>query len=349
MYVVSEYPAVSETYIKSEIEALVADYDVRVIASNKAQIPYKNHAPFRHLTEPEMILEAVREFRPHVLHGHWLYQAEILFYLSERTGIPFTIRAHSFDAIAPGNRATLVDANSASGSRHLPTHLREAAPLINSDWCLGVLSFPFTLPLLGAAGIHPKRLFPCYPVVDYRRFHNTYPNGDSVMNVGACLPKKKMADFLQLATEVRGMAFNLYPLGHQIKRIEERNRDLGHPVNISPPIEPDDMPREYKKHRWLVYTACTELKTVGWPLSVAEAQASGVGVCIQNLRPDLREYVGEAGYLFTSLGEVAEIISKPFPEEKRQLGFEHAKKSDIAAHKGILTDLWQRAISGGAQ
>lgn len=79
-------------------------------------------------------------------------------------------------------------------------------------------------------------------------------------------------------------------------------------------------------------------------MSVAEAQASGVGVCIQNLRVDLREYVGEAGYLFDSLSEVADIITKPFPEEKRQLGFAQAKKSDIAEHKSILIGLWQKAI-----
>jgi hypothetical protein len=62
-----------------------------------------------------------------------------------------------------------------------------------------------------------------------------------------------------------------------------------------------------------------------------------------NLRPDLKEYVGNAGFLYDSISDVVDIISKPFSEEMRQIGFEHAKKSDIFEHKVILTDLWQKA------
>jgi glycosyltransferase involved in cell wall biosynthesis len=84
------------------------------------------------------------------------------------------------------------------------------------------------------------------------------------------------------------------------------------------------MPAEYKKAEWLICPASDELDAVGWPLSVVEAQASGVGVCMYNLRPDLRKLIGEAGYLFSSLDEVAEIISRPFPREKRDQGFKLA-------------------------
>jgi hypothetical protein len=31
-------------------------------------------------------------------------------------------------------------------------------------------------------------------------------------------------------------------------------------------------------------------------MSIAEAQGAGVGVCMANIRPDLREYVGPAGF-----------------------------------------------------
>ncbi len=55
------------------------------------------------------------------------------------------------------------------------------------------------------------------------------------------------------------------------------------------------MPGEYKKHQWLVYTACPQINQVGWPLSIAEAQAAGVGICMPEIRPDIREYIGDAG------------------------------------------------------
>jgi hypothetical protein len=163
------------------------------------------------------------------------------------------------------------------------------------------------------------------------------------MNVGACLPKKRMEDFLALAAAVPGRRFDLYALGYRSREIDKRNVEMGEPVHIVPPVEPEEMLAEYKKHAWLVYTADSERGAVGWPMAVAEAQAAGVGVCFPNLRPDLREYVGDAGFLYDSISEVADIIARPFPEEMRRKGFEQAKKSDVALHKTILTDLWRKA------
>ena len=164
------------------------------------------------------------------------------------------------------------------------------------------------------------------------------------MNTGACLPKKKFEDYLELTRSSPQMEFNLYPMGYEIARLKQANEAMGTPVKIMPPIEPDEMPREYKKHRWLVYTASREIGTVGWSLSIAEAQAAGVGVCAPNIRPDMREHVGACGFLYDSIRDVARIIAQPFAEELRQMGFEHARKSDIAVHKHILTDLWAKAI-----
>jgi hypothetical protein len=112
------------------------------------------------------------------------------------------------------------------------------------------------------------------------------------------------------------------------------------------------MPAEYKKHRWLVYTAAPAFNTVGWPMAIAEAQASGVGVCVPNLRSDLRDYVGQSGYLYDSIEEVVDIVSQPYPRELRELGFEQAKKSDAFEHIDLLLDLWRQAagrVKGMAQ
>ena len=100
------------------------------------------------------------------------------------------------------------------------------------------------------------------------------------------------------------------------------------------------MPTEYKKHRWMVYTASKDFNTVGWPLSLAEAQASGVGVLMQNIRPDLKDYVGPGGYVFDTVEDAYRIITQPFPEEKREQGFLQAEKSDVDSHIGLLFQLW---------
>ena len=162
-------------------------------------------------------------------------------------------------------------------------------------------------------------------------------------NVGACI-EKKMEDFVELGTLAPKLQFNLR-IRIQCGTVAAIQYQRSEPVNFISPIELEDMPSEYKKHRWLVYTAAGNGR-VGWPMSTAEAQASGVGVCMANIRPDLREYVGPARFLYDSLSEVLEIISKRFPAELGEMGFEHAKKSDVFSYRASLFKLWQKASSG---
>jgi glycosyltransferase involved in cell wall biosynthesis len=333
-YIVYHYPQISETYIKTEIEAVRDECDIQVVSLNRADVTYRNHPPFLQTDDPARIREAIEEFRPHVLHTHWLTQVPTLAYFAgyfrdspAKGQIPFTVRAHSFDVLGSDGR-----------------HVRRAAPMINSDLCLGVLTFPFTRGLFAAAGAREDKVYDGYPVVNYRRFHDRSPNQPGVMNVGACLPKKQMADFLELAAQVPRKEFDLYAMGYGVGEMRRLNEAAGRPVRVVPPVEPDDMPAEYKRHDWLVYTAARSDNTVGWPIAVAEAQAAGVGVCVPNLRPDLTEYVGPAGFLYDSVGEVAEIVSGTVPADLRELGFEHAKKSDAFEHKRTLLALWRQAV-----
>jgi hypothetical protein len=312
--------------MKSEIEAIRDTCDVLVIGQGSADLPYTHHAPYHILPDWDDIAETIEAFRPHVLHTHWLYNIWTVEYFAKKMRLPYTVRAHSFDM--------LIDPEN---------HYPSAVPLINDDLCLGVLTFPFGRPALEKLGVHSDKLHDCYPVVHYRRFYDPSPNGQAIMNVGACLPKKQMEDFLALAPQVPDREFNLYALGYDAPKLLALNTEMAHPVRIIPAVEPEDMPGEYKKHQWLVYTASREIGTVGWPMSIAEAQASGVGICMANIRPDLRQYIGEAGFLYDSVSDVVDLISKPVPQEWREMGFEQAKKSDIFVHKTILTDLWRQA------
>jgi len=324
MYIVRNFPQITQTYIRSEIIALQDDYDISVVTMRKPNIPYLNPYPFREISDLNLLKEAVEDFRPQVLHGHYLDQAHVFADLHAMgVTVPFTLRAHSFDALS---------ADSAMA--------RAAAPIINEDYCLGILSFPFTRPLLVAAGIKEDKIIDCFPVVNYRQFYDRSDNGDAIMNIGAAIPKKSMEEFIDLAGMLPDHKFSLYAVGHQIEQLKDYNASKGGRVFISPPIEPDDMAAEYKKHRWLVYTASRELRTVGWPMAIAEAQAAGVAVCMPNLRPDLRDYVGDAGVLYDAIEDVAGLISGPVPQDMREAGFEQAKKSDIFTHKRLLTDLW---------
>lgn len=322
LYLVNEYPQLSQTYIKCEIEALQNDYEISIIALDKADLAYKNHLPFKRIKDTEKIIEAAREFNPGVIHAHYLTMFNTANEVSRALDVPFTVRAHSFDALM-----------------RIPP-LQDAG-----ERCLGVLAFPFTHSFVNAKGIPDNKIIDCYPVINYERFYDRSPNGDEILNVGATIPKKGLEAYLQLGKLMPNKVFNLYAIGYYEQKFIDMNKKLGNPVNIMPAVEPEDMKPIYKRHRWLVYTANPRMKTIGWSMAIAEAQAAGLGICMQNVRPDLSQYVGGAGFLFNSIRELPVILSRPYPEEMRERGFEQAKKSDIQVHKVKLTSLWDKAIS----
>jgi glycosyltransferase involved in cell wall biosynthesis len=327
VYIVKNYPQLSQTYIKNEIGVLRDDFDIHIIALNSPNYIDPDHYPFRRISDRQEIAAAIRELKPAILHSHYAQIAQQVAEAAADTGTPFTIRAHSFDTIFSG--------------AVVPRHLTDLAGHINSELCLGVLCFPFVIPTLTRLGVSREKLLPAMPVVAFDAFYDRGPNSGGVMNVGAGIKKKKMEDFIELARRTPGIDFDLYPIGHDWSNLAERNRRQGEPIKVHEPVPFSSMPRVYKSHRWLVYTACPVMKTVGWPMALAEAQASGVAVCMANIRPDLREYVGEAGYLYDSIDEVAELLKRPVPEAMREAGFEQARRSDIRSNRGQLTALWE--------
>lgn len=321
------YPQLSETYIETEIRMVSVRHTVKVVSLGIADLPARTHHPYVHVTadNTERIVAEIEQFHPDVLHGHYVHHSAKLREVAQRTGLPFTVRAHSYDVLGIGGQRSV----------------RNSADL-NNDLCLGVLTFPFTVDRLVQAGVKEGKIVPCYPVVDVDLFADNGHNGSAVLNVGACLPKKNHHLFIDLATRVPGRGFHLYAMGYDSARIAEYNQAQGSPVTMRPLVEHHEMPREYKRHEWLVYTACPLMATVGWPMAVAEAQASGVGICMQNIRPDLADYVGPGTYLFDTLDEVATIITSSLPEYRRQQGFAQARRSDIKAHLPLLEALWKQ-------
>ena len=337
LYLLAQYPQVSETYIQCELDAVHADHDVVVVSMSAvagSATETKRHSPYCVVTGRGQLQRIFDEFRPSVIHTHWLIQIAQVAAVARAMSVTFTVRAHSFDTIPSA------DGRVKAWFENAPRVLRDVT---RDELCLGVLAFPFSRVFLESCGVPTEKIHDCYPIIDYRRFHDPSPNQAAIMNTGACLPKKRMEDFLKLAQMTPELRFNLYPVSYQNAALKRHNVELGEPVNFFETLEPEDMPTEYKKHRWMVYTACPRLKNVGWPVSIAEAQAAGVGVVMANIRPDLGEYVGDAGFLYDSLAQARAIISKPFPKELRDQGFELAKRCDVRRHHKELTALWAKA------
>jgi hypothetical protein len=189
----------------------------------------------------------------------------------------------------------------------------------------------------------------CWPVINFARFYQPArrPPTGRVLCAGPAIKKKSHKDFVDLAARMcgSGLAFDLYARGFDLDSTRPYNERAGNVVRITY-ADPDDMPKVYPQYDWLVYPASTTINKVGLPTAIAEAQASGLGVCWQEL-PDRREeqleFLGGAGFLFRSIDELPAILTRPYPEAMRLRGLESARKCDIQQHKGLLTEAWEEA------
>lgn len=321
--VFKHYPTLSQTYKENELRALLTDHEVRIASIGGSKAMYRHHLPYDMIEQSSDLDQIVAEFQPEVIHGHYLHQIDILHEAAEKADIRFTLRTHSFDVLGLDDDG-----------------LRRWLPYVTSDRCAGILAFPFLAERLLKAGYPEDKVVEDWPVVPIDRFYDTSPNQEGILNMGACIPKKNMPAYLALAQSMPERRFSLCPIGFNTERLQDLNRRMGSPVTFHPTVEPEAMPAVYKQHDWLVYTADRQLASVGWPMAIAEAQASGLGILMQNIRPDLRQFIGPAGFLFDDIHEARRILSQPYPLEMREAGFEHCRKSDIQRNIGKLTSLW---------
>jgi glycosyltransferase involved in cell wall biosynthesis len=328
LIVVNAYPEISETYIETERRFLAERYETLIVCQSEGKLKPKTYGAYEvcEPTDAARLETIVKAFRPDVVHAHWWLLVSRAARAAAIAGAPFSVRTHSADVLIPPL-----------------AKMATRAQAINSAACCGLLAFPFSRAKLEQAGVEPGKIHDAYPVVDVARFHDESPNGKGILNVGATLPKKNMEMFVVLAKLVAGRAFDIYPIGHDDSRLRELNADLGSPVGFMEPVEHEAMPAVYKKYEWLVCTASRARGTMGWPMVIAEAQASGVGVCASRALPDIERYAGEAAFYFDDIDELAAIVAKPFPEDKRRQGFAQARAVDIARHLGVLETLWAAA------
>lgn len=357
LYFIVRYPTFSETYMHEEIRSLKRDHEIDIVTYALCLDPRKEPYPYHYIPYLDTcpvygpfdkvnrdftswrqewflgrVSRLIEEWRPQVLHGHYFGLALILDQLAERHGLQYTIRTHSMDVLSEP-----------------PAKLKALCEVLRRPACLRVLTFPRFRETLLSHGAPEDKLVACWPVVNYERFRSSghrAPTG-GVLCTGPAIRKKRHGDFIDLAVRMKGSGFrfNLYARGPWLLSTRAQNLAKGSPVTITY-ADPDEMPAVYQQHDWLVYPSDPDINKVGLPVSIAEAQASGVGVCWQELpgrRDEQLEYLGGAGYLFRSIDEVPDILSGGYPEEMRQRAIENARKCDIEQHRSLLSDAWATA------
>jgi hypothetical protein len=359
LYFIVSYPTFSETYMHEEIRSLNDDYEIRIITYKTTHAPRREPFPYQVIPYQDPCLvygriedidvafrsrsqraflrkvdRVVEEFQPDVLHGHYLGLALLLSQLSARHGVPFTIRTHSMDVLSEPR-----------------AKIEAICRAANSEWCRSVLTFPANRSRLAEAGLAEDKLVDCWPVVNFERFYRPERRvlTRRVMCAGPAIEKKAHDEFVDLGVMLRGsgLSFDLFADGPSIENTREYNEANGNPIRVTY-ADPDDMPSIYLQYDWLVYPSDRSINKVGFPVVIAEALASGIGVCWQELpgrRDEQLEFLGGAGCLFRSIEEVPAIITQPYPEEKRQAGFRAARRCDIERTKHLLSDAWPEPVA----
>ena len=354
LYIIGKYPEYSETYMHEEMTRVSKEFDTRITSYLHAVNPRANHLPYELIEYKDACINwgdftlvnttftnklqvqyleemaaVIRKFRPHVLHGHYFATSLIIRKLSDIHGIPFTLRTHSFDMLQQdtGKIDALCNA-------------------VNSPLCVGIFTYPEFRNTLLQHGINEGKIFISWPVVNVKRFLNTGKpvRTGQILCCGPCTYKKAHDQFIEFANSMRnsGLVFNLYTRGNCENRIRKYNASIGSPVNILY-SEPEHMPEVYRHHDWLLYPSDTNIREVGLPCSIIEAQASGIGVCWQEIpgrRQAQLDFLGGAGFLFKTYDEARKIITGEYPGEMRQLGYENCLKCDVELHGKKLASAW---------
>lgn len=328
------YPLPSETYIETERRFLDSRALTFVVAhsGNGSEIT-PEHGSFVARPSGWRLRRMLRQYAPDVVHIHWGMSAEWGVGIARRAGVPWTLRTHSFDMLVRPEE-----------------EIRRVAALANDSDCLGVLGFPFARPILETAGLKPEKFTETLPVADVERFRSPGPTGEAVLSFGALQERKAVAAaaFARLSAMAPNVDFHHHPMGHDT-RAELRARmqgivdDAGGRVEIRDWVPHGQMPNVWSQHRWFVYPGPPQ-QGFGWPVGVVEAWAAGVGVCIQRVRPDIEQYVGDAAVLFDDVSELPSVLQSAPDASLLARGRGRAETMDIRVHGGRLLDAWR---SGG--
>ena len=282
LYVVANYPQLTETYIRWEITRMQR-WGVHVDVwspTNRVGAPYDPEVP-GHFGPLE---EAIEQTRPHVAHIHWLHFATSVRDTLAHRGIPITVRGHGYD--------------------FNPALLRQLAkdPAIQS-----VYVFPHF-----ARQVPPHPKIKATPVAVCGDLYYPEPKDRRlVVRAGTTKRAKDLEMMVDVALRCREHRFLLIgstPIGLESDRdhLLRYNEERGNPVEIRLNVPTEETAAIIRRAGIYLHTY-GETEPFGMSVSIGEAMATGALTLVRN-RPGAREYIGDAGRLYGSAEEAANII-----------------------------------------
>ncbi|WP_165371482.1 glycosyltransferase [Pseudolysobacter antarcticus] len=288
LYAIWHYPQLSETYIETEIRAMLRfGVVIEVWSNDDVAVPYPPAVPVRRGD----LQDAIAEFQPDLMHVHWITSASTYATIAQAAGLPVTVRAHGFEV----NPQTLAD-------------------LLGNRALQRLFLFPRQRELMAAAD---SRITFMKSVFDTELFKPAKKNRRLVLRTVAAIPSKDIVLFLEAAKRLPEYRFVLiactvYKRESYVDEIIKLKAELNSPAELY-----FDMPHartaEYTREAGIfLHTAVgidqKDHSPIGMPISIAEAMATGAYVIARD-DPALCDYIGDAGDVYADLDQACALIA----------------------------------------
>lgn len=323
LYVLANCPQASESYIEAEM-SYVRSRGVEVqVWSNVAG--FGDPAPVR--VHRGALQSAVSEFRPDLVHVHYLVTAAALLPLIP--DVPATVRAHSFDWA----QSTVEYVSAFKSVR-------------------AIYAFPHFAREVSSRKVVPLPV--AYDATLYDGPIAAPTQRDRIVRLAAGRRVKGLEDFMAVSAKVspRG-EFHLAVCQvrgdeEYVSQLTERGRSCG--VQVHQNLLRAQAVELTRTAEIYLDTSDPGGHPFGMPISIAEAMASGL-VVIARDRPGAREYIGEAGMFYESVEEATALVETALEcrvadlEAIRNIAMRQARKfrSDVVLPR--LVDDWKTFTS----
>jgi glycosyltransferase involved in cell wall biosynthesis len=283
LYALWHYPQLSESYVRTEIDAVRRmGVDVEICAEECGAAPFECDTPIHYDGLPA----AIDRFKPDVVHTHWLSYGETYGRQLQRSGLPLTVRGHGFEFSTELARR-LGKLDRIAGVYVFP-HFAEA--------CRGLRTRVVAVP----AAFNPDYYFP-----------QRDKDRRLVLRTACALKTKELDTFMRVAQMCPSHRFVLVlARGHKVEGILdemiEQNRAMGSPVEVRANVQREDLAALMRQAGIYLHTTGT-IQPYGMPISIAEAMACGCHV-VGKRRPGSAEYIGDAGSLYDTAEEAAALL-----------------------------------------
>jgi glycosyltransferase involved in cell wall biosynthesis len=321
LYCVEDYPILSETYVETELDYFLP-MGVEVAVWCRDADPRRPRARVK-VYDGEL-RSAVRDFRPDLLHVHWVVIADGVARIE--TSLPITVRAHSFEFKPHMIRGLMIN------------------PKVRAIWMFPNLRDEFfaTEPGVQHKGTpFERKVRPLVAAYSETLFYPSPKERGTVIRAAAGLKGKDLETFVRVAKLAPEAKFTLIVskpkrIPNSMDGLKAMNKGLGSPARILEDVPRTETAAMVRSSEMCLRSHDPNGHPYGSPISASEAMATGAIVIARNCK-GARRLLGAAGLFFTKDQEAAALVKSVLDAPRDRLDrLSSASISQAAPHASRL-------------